>query len=123
MENKKALKAVLVGLMAAPLLLISEPASAGTNGQQVEVRAGWAVDANVTVSGTNQDGRRVSATWRTDGWGNAKTDNWWWVGPVTIHVRRRSGILIAPQLASRNCSANVPKVQWSSNWVHVDCKV
>lgn len=114
---KRTLKAACVGLLATPLLLMSEPVSAGSNGQQVKVDIGWGrAGRTVTVSGYNQNGQYVRWTGTTNSWGAAETHGWWWKGNASVQVH--------PKWPSwgKTCGANVPINQSWSNWFTITCR-
>ena len=115
-----AIKAACIGLLASPLLLATQPASAGSNGQQINVNAGWFTNADVKVQGTNQANNFVTWTGKTN-WagGNASTNNSWWKGNVTVTVTKRSSTWTGDKTVV--CSANVPKSQLG-DWYTIDCK-
>lgn len=78
------------GLIGAALLGSSGVASAGTNGQILEM-VNFADPGSISliqVTGTNQSGRHV--TWYGDQAAvqgrSAETYGWWWAGPVTIKI-------------------------------------
>ena len=111
-----AIKAACIGLLASPLFLISEPASAGLNGQQLSIDTGYG-KGKVTVQGPN--GRQLLTTWTKEVAGIAKTDNFYWKGTVTIQVVK----YITPWYrtgARRTCTVNVPP-STTSNWLTVSC--
>jgi hypothetical protein len=94
--------------------LLSLPAQAGRNGQQLSITS-YGV-RRITVSGPNQNGQRL--TWSSSADGalvnrTFRTNNWWWQGTVTIVVIRDG--------SSQICYVNVPKVQLTSDWVGTNC--
>jgi len=99
--------------------LLSFPANAGSNGQQLAITT-TATARQITVTGKNQRGQTV--TWRQIASGNGpalhnitvRTNNWWWQGNVTISISRSNG----PNL---QCSTNVPKIQIGSDWRSLNC--
>jgi hypothetical protein len=110
MKITKHLKTAGIALLASPFLLISAPAKAGWNGQQLAIRS---VASKVQVQGYNQNGQRV--TWQSSsGPGTYRTSGWWWKGNVTITITFGSG-------QRANCNVNVPTQQPTSDWVQTDC--
>ncbi|GAB4291997.1 MAG: hypothetical protein Fur0025_27410 [Oscillatoriaceae cyanobacterium] len=103
--------------------LLSVPANAGSNGQQLAITTNATV-RQITVTGKNQRGQTVTWTQRASGnaSGNAftipnitfRTDNWWWQGNVTISINRSNG-------ENLRCSTDVPKIQIGSNWRSLNC--
>ncbi|OBQ13540.1 MAG: hypothetical protein AN482_04200 [Anabaena sp. LE011-02] len=111
-----AIKAACIGLLASPLFLISEPASAGLNGQQLLIDTGYG-KGKVTVQGPN--GKGQLSTWTKELAGIAKTDNFYWKGTVTIQVVK-SFTGHYPNGGTRTCTVNVPP-STKSNWLTVSC--
>lgn len=105
--------------------LLSIPANAGSNGQQLAITTNTTV-RQVTVTGQNRSGRTVTWTQGVPGGGGSfggnitfgnitfRTNNWWWQGNVTISISRSNG----PNL---QCSTNVPKIQTGSDWILLNC--
>ena len=117
MKNS-AIKAACIGLLASPLLLMSEPASAGSNGQQLAINTGWG-SGSVQVEGYNQSW--VRSKWsRRANW-TAYTNNWWWKSRAKITVKKDPSRLNLWRGASKTCYVNVP-TQWRTNWYSVSCK-
>jgi hypothetical protein len=119
--NIKTLASVAIAsaTFAAPLFMFSEPVGAGTNGQQLAVKASnlaWICKAGiqVTVSGYNQSNQYTTRTDSTGCDGIARTYNSWWKGNVTIKT-------FSNVFGSRTCTANVPVNQGSNNWYNVNC--
>lgn len=117
----KNVKLLALATLSAPLFLFSPPVGAGTNGQQVSVRAtglnwGCRSGISVTVSGTNQANQYATRTVQTGCDGIARTYNSWFKGNVKIDIHNR----VFNQ--RKTCYANVPVNQgWSNHWYHVTC--
>jgi hypothetical protein len=112
MKNTTALKAACIGLLASPLLMMSEPANAGWNGQQLAVNTTAA--RRIKIEGHNQNNN--FATWESTSSSGAttfRTNGWWWKGNVKITVTFSSG-------HQGVCNVNVP-VRQSSDWVNTQC--
>jgi hypothetical protein len=117
MKNS-AIKAACIGLLASPLLLMSEPASAGSNGQQLAINTGWG-SGSVQVQGYNQSW--VWSKWSSRANGTAYTNNSWWKSTAKITVKKDPSWLNLWKGASKTCYFNV-RTQWWSNWYSVSCK-
>lgn len=118
----------LLMLLGSTLLFYPQTASAGSNGQQVQVTfrttygttCGTAFAKSVSVSGTNHNGAYV--TWRTSvtpmycGNMSVITTNWWFKGNVRVVVNYQSS------WASYNrvCDYYIP-TSYSSNIYPVTC--
>jgi hypothetical protein len=118
MKNS-AIKAACIGLLASPLFLISEPASAGLNGQQLSIDTGSG-GGEVRVVGINDKG--APSTWASAKQvsGIVKTSNFYWQSTVTIRVVKYASIF-HPRGKTKTCTANVPIYQPLSNWYSVSC--
>jgi hypothetical protein len=104
----------LMGIALTISPLLSLPAQAGYNGQQLEITSFAATEIRVT--GTNQNGETV--TWTASGNGEKenrtfRTDNWWWHGNVTI-------VVIKGESSPDQCNINVPQIS-PDNWFSVNC--
>jgi hypothetical protein len=112
---KKLVMLSIALLMISSMLVSAQPVYAGSNGQQLVITVpSW---ASATVTGNNQNGQRVTGTFRSGQWvggriepNAAVTFGWWWVGNVDIYVK------------GKHCTANVPKFQGGSNFVNVYCR-
>ena len=104
----------LLGSALTISALLSLPAQAGTNGQQLIIRSHSATQVRVT--GRNQSGQTVTWTASADGAAvnrTFSTPNWWWKGNVTVVVTYKNR-------TSQTCSANVPTRQLT-HWFNVNC--
>ena len=109
-----------VGIAAAMTTLLgaavvtSEPAMAGTNGQQVMVCGDLPDGGSAAIQGINQNGvwtasHRFPLRASHERWHCKGLPNWWWKGQVNVDIYDLSGAY----LSSRTC--NVP--EWDgSDW-------
>ncbi|WP_159298102.1 hypothetical protein [Microcystis aeruginosa] len=114
-------KTLGVALLATPLFLVANPASAGQNGQQLQVTISSGT-GTVKVEGYNQNNEW--RTWQSGARNVAYTNNWWWKGYAKVTVTMdqapwwRWWDLSRP---TKTCTYNVPEKQWS-DWYHVSCQ-
>ncbi|MFD4635395.1 hypothetical protein ACFVYR_37575 [Streptomyces sp. NPDC058284] len=106
-----AATAVLAGAIAVPVAGAAT-ASAGTNGQQVQVSTYYSDRAK--VCGTDQNGSHVCTGWfQTPGSGYYGVPGYWFKGKATIHgINDNTG-------TKRQVDVTVPKSQ-SGNWWSYD---
>lgn len=115
MINPKIVSKILFGvvaiLMFAGVLIPTKQVHAGSNGQQIIVNLCYS--EKLTITGSNQDGKNVTFTIKSDpyGCGTYKTTNWWWKNGVTIKADFPSG--------SRQIVKNIPVAQ-KEDWYTVN---
>jgi hypothetical protein len=119
---KKVLFLVVTFVFFISILSIFAPvqsASAGLNGQQLEIKAIMGRGAKVVVTGKNNYGQNANWTFYTPGTPSQltsaqgetlRTTGYWWVGTVEIRVYWPSSTRLAYA-----CKKDVPKTQFS-NW-------
>jgi hypothetical protein len=115
MTKLNALKTLAIATLSAPLFLVSEPASAGINGQQVSVGATpnfSCQSGSVTINGYNQNNEYKTQTFTIGCDGVARTNGWWWKGWIKISFQK----------SPNTCYTNVPVNQGLfNNWYYVKC--
>jgi hypothetical protein len=113
MKITKHLKTAGIALLASQFLFVSAPATAGMNGQQLQVTTRG---NTIKITGPNQNGQIV--TWQSSNSSGINkvytTYNWWWKGTVSITVT-------LPDNSQRTCSVSVP-TWWGSNLYGTSCE-
>lgn len=123
--NQKLRPIFIAMVMLFALGILTVPIFAGSNGQKLKIHAGWSSAERIVISGTNQNGHRV--TYDSNIHGNMRRvnlgtgdhynyiDSWWWKGTVQIKVYRNG--------YPKDCSANVPTSmpRIFGDWFEVGC--
>lgn len=112
MKAKSLLLVVIALMIAVTVALPAKTVYAGTNGQQLVITS--SPSTAFTISGTNQNGQKVTKTAWVGASGKLTTTGYWWVGTVKVTAYSLGGF-------TKTCSVYVPKSQ-SGNYTYMDCK-
>ncbi len=119
MKSIKLLKVASLGLLASGMLL-SEPVSAGSNGQMLKVNIGSG-SGTVKIGGYNQNNQWRN--WSSGGAGTVYTNGWWWKGYVQVSVHKDQAPPWWMWWAKQDkvCTFTIPQSQWG-DWYTIDCQ-